>query len=143
MSFDLKLVGGDLAISSDGSLATVFNDDKLRQDLIKVVLTPIGSNSLFPWYGSPLSERAIGKVLDKMITNMEITNSIIYSINNLMALQKDQEKSGQYISPSESIRQIVDVNINPDSFDARQLNVTMTVASRRANVVQESFKLRT
>lgn len=142
MSFDLKLNNGDLSIGKNSTLDRVFNDDKLRQDLVKVILTPIGTNKLFPWYGSPITQRSLGKVFDLKIINMETTNALIYSINNLMSLQKDQSKSGQYVSPSESIAQIINIAAEASAFDARQINITVSVASRKANVVEESFKLR-
>lgn len=142
MSFDLKLTNGDLTLNASKTLDAVFNDDKLRQDLVKVLLTPLGSNKLFPWYGSPLTERAIGKALDLNILNIEMTNSILFSINNLMTLQKDQEKNGQYVSPAEAISKINNVQAQPSIYDPRQINIDVSVSSRRANVVEESFKLR-
>lgn len=142
MSFDLKLENGDILLGSDGGPQRVFNDDKLRQDIIKIILTPLGSNQLFQWYGSPLTERAIGKVLDKRILDMEMSNSIIYALNNLMALQEEQEKTGQYVSPAEAIGQILNVEIEPSVYDSRQINISIAVASRRSNVISESFELR-
>lgn len=142
MSFDLRLDNGDLALGSSKDLDRVFNDDKLRQDLVKVILTPLGSNKLFPWYGSPLTDKSLGHVFDPKIISMETTNALIYALNNLMTLQKDQAKGGQYTSPAESIGQIVDVSAEPSVYDARQININVSVASRKANVVEESFKLR-
>ena len=141
MSFDFKLDNGDLTITSKGELKPVFNDNKLRQDLLKILLTPLGSNPNYPWYGSPLSEKTIGKALDPAILNMEMTTAIQYAINNLIELQKRQIKDGQYASPSELIGQILDINLAPSIYDARQFNISITVATRRGDIVAESFTL--
>lgn len=141
MSFDLQLLNGDLQISPSGSLSFVQNDDKLRQDLLKIILSPLGSNKAFPWYGSPISSQVIGKAFDKKIFKMEATNALIYAINNLMKLQKDQEKRGQYISPTESISQILDITVEQSALDPRITNITVSVSTRRGNIVSEAFTL--
>ena len=52
MSFDLSIEKGDIKIGSDGSLSTVSGNNKLRQDIIKILLTDIGDNKFHPKYGS-------------------------------------------------------------------------------------------
>lgn len=142
MSFDLKLENGDIQIASDGSLRTVYNEDKLRQDVIKMLLTPIGSHKLFPWYGSPLTDRTLGKVLPANILDTEITNAISYSLNNLMSLQEEQERGGQYVSPAEAIAVISDVASEVSYYDPRQYNLRVSILNKRRNIVEEAFNLR-
>lgn len=141
MSFDLKLANGDLKIDQNGGLEKVYNEEKLTQDLLKIVLTPQGTNPLYPWYGSPLNERTIGTLLDPKILNFEMVNAIQLAIRNLMELQKAQERDGQYISPSEAIGQILDIDILRSPYDARAYYLKIKVAARRGNVVEESFSV--
>jgi len=143
MSFDFKLENGDLEFDGSGDILKVFNDNKLRQDVVKIIITPLGSMPLFPWYGSPVTERAIGRTLDARILNTELTNSLQFAIRNLQALQGEQEKSGQFVTPAEIISQILDISIQLSAYDARQYNVSVAVASRRSNIVEESFTLST
>ena len=63
MSFDLRVEGNNLAINPDGSLRTVREGDKLGQDIIKAILTPLGSNPFHRWYGGTISARTIGQML--------------------------------------------------------------------------------
>ena len=53
MSFDLALERGDIKINRDGSMKTVFGNAKLRQDIMKILLTELGDNKFHPKYGSP------------------------------------------------------------------------------------------
>jgi hypothetical protein len=143
MSWDFKLKNGDLSLGASGQPSKVFNDEKLRQDILKIILTPLGTNPAYPWYGSPINSQVIGQILDDKIIKMEASNAVIYALTNLIRLQKDQERSGQFISPSEAISQILEVLVEKSQFDPRQMNVQVDVATRRANVVSEAFTLST
>ena len=58
MSFSLKLEHGDLALSNN-SYATVTGSDKLQQDLVCAILTPLGFDELHPEFGSTLIENLL------------------------------------------------------------------------------------
>lgn len=53
MSWSLKIRNGDLAIGA-GQLDTVTRDAKLVQDFRHFLLTRLGSDPLYPWYGSSI-----------------------------------------------------------------------------------------
>lgn len=141
MSFDLKIANGDISFNASGNPELLFDVEKLKQDLVKIILTPIGSNKIYPWYGSPLSEKAIGKALDKKVLDMEMQSALMYAINNLLELQKLQIKDGQYLSPAESISQVKDLRLEQSIYDFRQFNISIVVLTRRGDVVNESFTL--
>ena len=141
MSFDFKLIGGDLQVKPAGTIAIQVDDSKLRQDLLKILLTPIGSNKAYPWYGSPLGTAVIGRLLDPRILKSEILNSITFAINNLIRLQKEQERSGQFLTPAEAISKILDVSVEQSIQDGRQYNIGISVLTRRGNVINETFAL--
>jgi phage baseplate assembly protein W len=141
MSFDFKISGGDIEFDTTGTPVMVYDSKKLRQDLIKIILTPLGSNKAYPWYGSPISEKTIGKTLDPKILDFEMRSSLMYAINNLMELQKVQSKDGQYLSPGEVIAQIKEVRVEPSIYDGRQFNITIVIATRRGDLLNESFTL--
>lgn len=143
MSFDLKLSGGDLAQTASGGFEKIFNEKKLIQDMVKIVLTPQGSSTLYPWYGSPLSDRAIGKLLDPKLLDFEMTNAILFALNTLKDLQRGQEQGGQYLSPTEVLSQIRNVQVIPNIYDGRAYSIVISVATRRGNVVEETFTVTT
>lgn len=142
MSFDLKIVNNDLSLNSDGTLQTVYDNEKLTQDVIKGVLTPIGSNPFHKWYGSTINERTIGQALDPSHTEIETTRAVQDLLTNLIALQNQQAKE-QYVSPGEQIAAILEVSVLRDQNDPRQWQVGIKVLTRKLTTVEESFTLRT
>ena len=141
MSFDLRIESNDLTLNPDGTIQTVQDNSKLAQDIIKGVLTPLGSNRFFRWYGSAIGIRTIGRVLDASITQTEIEQSIQDTISNLIALQKAQARN-QYVSPGETIATIRNISALRNPEDPRQYEVVISVLTRQLTVVEETFILR-
>jgi hypothetical protein len=84
MSFDLKIVKNDIFIGRDGTIAVVRDNEKLRQDIIKILLTQRGSNPFFNWYGSDIGSFMIGNPLPQDIVVAEIERNVVASISNLI-----------------------------------------------------------
>jgi hypothetical protein len=141
MSFDLKVENNDLITNPDGTLQTVRDNAKLAQDIVKGVLTPLGSNKFFRWYGSTVSIRTIGQVLDATITQTEIERSIQDFLSNLISLQKAQARV-QYVSAGEQIASIQGVAALRDPNDPRQWQIQVSVLTRKLTVVEETFTLK-
>jgi len=141
MSFDLKIVGNDLAMNPDGSIQTVRDNEKLKQDILKAILTARGSNRFHQWYGSTVSERTIGQVLEAGQLDAEIQISIQETLSNLMSLQTAQTRV-QYVSPGETLAGLVDVRVAKDSTDPRQWSITVIALTRQLTPVEETFVLR-
>jgi hypothetical protein len=142
MSFDLKIANNDLNINNDGTLQTVFDNEKLTQDIVKSVLTPIGSNPFHRWIGSTINARIVGQVLDASHTEIEATRALQNTLTNLIALQNEQGK-GQYVSPGEQIASILRISVIRNANDPTQWEVTVSVLTRKLTTVEESFTLRT
>jgi phage baseplate assembly protein W len=140
MSFDLKIVGNDLALNPDGSVQTVRDNEKLKQDILKAILTARGSNRFHQWYGSTVSERTIGQVLAAGQLDAEVQVSIQETLSNLMSLQTAQSRV-QYVSPGETLAGLVDVRVARDSNDPRQWSITVEALTRQLTVVEETFTL--
>lgn len=143
MSFDFKLTNGDFDLDSSGLPKQVRNQDKLEQDLLKIILTPLGSNKRYPWYGSSINSSLIGRLLDPKLFSSEANSILQFAINNLMKLQKDQERAGQFLTPTEAISKIVEIGVERSRFDPRQYNIFVSVATRGNNIITESFVLTT
>ena len=141
MSFDLKIVSNDLAINSDGTLQTVINNDKLIQDIIKAILTPIGSNKFFKWYGCAVNSRVIGQNLDATLTQIEIQRSIQDTLTNLISLQKAQART-QYVSAGESIAAVQEILVLRNTEDPRQFEIYVSVLTRKLTIAETTFTLR-
>ena len=140
MSFDLRIEGNDLKINPDGSIQTVRDNQKLIQDIIKALLTPIGNNKFFLWYGSSLPANIIGQVLDSNFITSEAERSIQNTLSQIISLQNAQSKV-QYVSAGEMIAAIRSVTVLRSNIDPRQFEITVSVLTRKLNVVEETFTL--
>lgn len=141
MSFDLKIINNKLSINPNGSLQTVRDNEKLIQDILKIVLTSSGSNKIFHWYGSTLGTSVIGNVLEQSQLETEISRSIQSALNNLIALQKAQSRT-QYVSAGETIAAIRGVYVLKSDEDPRLYEIGISVLTRKLNVVEDTFTLK-
>lgn len=139
MSFDLKLTNGDISFKSDGTAETVLKEEKLIQDLLKIIFTPVGSHKKQPWYGSALLSNAVGRADDFSIVNRDIQASISNAIKNLQALQGFQEKDGQFIAPEEFLFSVEDIYATKDPNDPRAIVVKIRVLTRSGRIIEESL----
>lgn len=141
MSFDLKIINNDLSINPDGSLQTVRDNNKLIQDILKIVLTSAGSNKIYRWYGSSLGTSVIGNVLDSSQLETEISRSIQNALTNLIALQKAQSRT-QYVSAGETIASIRNISVLRNDEDPRFYEIGISVLTRKLNIVEDTFTLK-
>jgi hypothetical protein len=141
MSFDLKIENGDIKIDVDGSLSLVFDNSKLRQDIIKILLTKLGENKFHPSYGSEIGAIDIGYVDDQELLEIDLKASVEESIKTLISLQKAQFLK-QYISPAERIIAILDVSAKRDTIDPRLYSIFITVQTGALSSVTESVTVR-
>lgn len=138
MSFDLCIRDGDLVLEG-GDLKQVYNTDKLIQDILKIVLTPVGGNPLFPFYGSFISKTLVGSSLPNNITIQVTQSQLQNAIEILMLLQKAQIKSFQSVSPDELINSILDISINRNQFDPTVFNVSIKVLTKGLKAAGANF----
>ena len=140
MSFDLKILNGDLVIANS-DFATVIGNDKLVQDLLKIALTESGGNVLNPWYGTLISKSIIGSVLQSNILLSVAQTQLQNAIENLKKLQNLQVASGQSVSPDEQISFIKDISIVQSKYDPRLYITTIDVLSRAFGKVSAVFTI--
>lgn len=141
MSFDLKIKNGDISLNGDGSITTVVGNNKLRQDILKILLTDLGSNKYHKRYGSYIGRLNIGDVVDNQIISLDLERSARNAVKNLMALQRTQS-SRQNLSPGEIIVDINRVTVERDELDPRLYNVSVSVLTREITDLTASLTVR-
>lgn len=139
MSFDLKILNGDLVIGPNADLDIVTGEDKLKQDILKILLTPAGSNVFFPWYGSYISSNLIGENLPVSFIENMAQSQIQNSLDNLMRMQKEQMKSGQNVSASELLAAVKYISVNRNDIDPTMFSISVDVVNRAFKTVSSSF----
>lgn len=141
MSFDLKIEGGDIRLEKDGSLSTVIDNSKLRQDIIKILLTKLGENKFHPTYGSEVGSLNIGHIPDQELLELDLQSSVEDSINKLIALQRAQSRK-QFLTPGERIIALLGVSAQRDLADPRLYSIFITVQTGALTSVTESVTVR-
>lgn len=142
MSFDLKIINGDLVIQN-GDLRTVTDSEKLIQDILKICLTNVGSNPLNPGYGSFLSRTVIGNPLYTS-TIVQIAKSQLNTcLTGLQTLQQNQVKSRQRMTADEQLAAISDISVVRSTIDPRLFNVTVKVITKGFKPITTAFQVST
>ena len=142
MSFDLQILNGDLVLNN-GDLSVIRNNDKLVQDLLKIALTTLGSNTLQPWYGSMISRTLIGSVLSTDITVTSAQSQLQTAVETLKNLQSIQISQGQKVSPGEQIAAITKISVTRNTIDPRLFTVIIRVLDRAFGGVAATFNAST
>jgi hypothetical protein len=138
MSFDLKIVNGDI-VFENANLAVIRGKDKLVQDILKMALTSVGANPLQPWYGSFLSKTLIGSVLQTDIVLTYAKSQLQNSLETLKKIQNLQVAAGVKMSPEEQISFVKDISITRNSVDLRLYSVVISVINRAFGKVNVDF----
>lgn len=140
MSFDFKILNGDLVIGTNGDLAKVQDTDKLIQDILKMLMTEIGSNQFFSWYGSSLSSSMIGSGYDSEFIASVAENQIRSSLETLQNLQREQSAK-QIVTPGELLAAIKSVNVVRNEVDPTFFSVLLSVLTKNLTTANTSFNV--
>ena len=142
MSFDLKIINGDLVIQN-GDLRTVTDSEKLIQDILKICLTNVGSNPAQPGYGSFLSRTIIGNPMYTS-TIVQIAKAQLNTcLTNLQTLQQKQVRSRQRMTADEQLAAITDILVVRNTLDPRLFNVTVKGLTKGFKPISTAFQVST
>jgi len=142
MSFDLKIIAGDLVINQ-GSLVTVVDSEKLIQDILKICLTAAGTNPLHPWYGSFISRTLIGNPNQTSMLVQIAKSQLTTALTNLQQLQNLQLQSFQRMSADEQITAILDISVLQSQVNPTLFNVRVQVLSKGLKPITTNFAVNT
>jgi phage baseplate assembly protein W len=141
MSFDLKIKSGDISLESSGEISVVSGNQKIRQDVVKIILTKIGENRFHPQYGSNTGQLQIGTILDQALVEEDLRQSAQSAIRYLMQLQREQSRK-QLLSSSEIILDIKNLQIERDEADPRLYNIFISVLTQKLESIDEVITIR-
>ena len=142
MSFDLKIINGDLVIQN-GDLRTVTDSEKLIQAILKICLTNVGSNPLNPGYGSFLSRSIIGNAMYTTTIVQIAKSQLTTCLNNLQSLQQVQVQSRQRMTADEQLAAISDISVVRNAVDPRLFNVTIKCMTKGYKPITTAFTVAT
>lgn len=141
MSFDLAIENGDIAIGNDGDFKKIEGTEKLIQDILKILITRLGSNVFYPWYGSLISQSLVGQAFDAEMMKAFSSNQIQNSLEQLQRLQQKQSLE-QRVTSFELLAAIRKVVVERNRTDPRFFTVAVEVATRALSITSVAFDIR-
>ena len=142
MSYDIKIIGGDLALQND-DLKKVSDSEKLIQDILKICLTTAGTNKFNPWYGSFLSKTIIGSPMDTPMIVQISKSQLNSSLENLKLLQEEQIRTFQYVTQDEQIAGILNISIVRNENDPRLFDISIQAITKGMKPITTAFRVST
>jgi hypothetical protein len=142
MSFDLKILKGDLVIAN-GDLKQVIDSEKLIQDILKLCLTTAGSNPLHPWYGSYLSRTIVGNPMETSMLAEISRSQLNTALENLKSLQELQIKTFQPITADEQLGAVLDISVRRNNIDPRLFEVNIKALTKGFKPITTAFRVST
>jgi hypothetical protein len=143
MSFDFTIKNGDLVIGQDGDISLITNSQKLIQDILKGLSTPLGSNQFFQNYGTLLGDLGISGINDELYVETSISSQIQSFLELLQSLQNQQILNNQKVSPNELIAAVKELHVHRNTVDPTYLSVILVVLTKAFKDAQVSFDLST
>lgn len=142
MSFDLKILKGDLVIAN-GDIKQVIDSEKLIQDILKLCLTTAGSNPLHPWYGSYLSRTIVGNPMETSMLAEISRSQLNTALENLKSLQELQIKAFQPITADEQLGAVLDISVRRNNIDPRLFEVNIKALTKGFKPITTAFRVST
>lgn len=128
----------DIKPASNGSIIHIVGTDKMVQRVLKMVLT--SQCGFYPQFTCPI-KGYIGKKFGVTITDADISNQIINSLQNLKSIQSAQ-RTVQSLDPQEMLKDIQ--NLETNVIDPNSVAVSADLASYGTpNATPVSFALTT
>jgi len=129
MSFDIRAFTGDIEIGSNGDLIQITDSDKLAQDVVKLLNTPIGTNPLNPGYGSMLTVNQIGEAVS-VEGLVQQTKTIITEALEQLISQQIIQAAIQPVTDAETLIDFETPIVQQDPLDPRQFNIVVNAISK-------------
>lgn len=125
----------DIEIDATGRIATVTGTDKIRQQILKALMTIQGSNLYDVGYGS-IADSMVGQKMDAY-SAASLQFSILNCLNNLSQTQKDNN-----LPSNETIASISDISAVADVDNPLKVNIVVTIMTQDYQQVSTSMSMR-
>jgi hypothetical protein len=130
MSFDIKAISGDVELGQNGDLTIITDSDKLAQDIIKLLNTPIGTNPVNPGYGSTLTVNQIGTGIVSAADLVNQTKITITQALEQLISQQNAQSAIQFLTDAETLVDFETPIVEQDPQEPRQFNIAVNAISR-------------
>lgn len=125
----------DLQYNNLGNLRRVRDEEKLLQDIEKIVVTELGSNPFHPWFGTSILRLIGGKIQGAVYFRSRVGGEIRTALQNYDSVQKQQSER-QLVTDQERYARILSLEILQNDFDPTAFEIDLTVQNREGALVE-------
>jgi phage baseplate assembly protein W len=120
--YGLKMSNGDIVVDSGGVATRVAGAERVKQELSAWILEPIGTDPLYPRFGSRLKSmigsgvtREVREEVREEILRI-VSNYIEYQTNMLRTATQDRDPTmaSRLYSPSDIVMDVRDIRVSQD-----------------------------
>jgi hypothetical protein len=140
-TYDFAIAGGDIEFDTAGRAHILVTEDKLGQELQKVVLTALGSNKYHPRYGSHINEKLVGRPMSPHFTKSTAEGYIKQALTYYQGLQQAQ-KAEQRLDPAEELYKIHSIEVIIPVADKRVMVAYVNVLTAEFRNVEIAVPMR-
>lgn len=141
-----KIVDGDLAVGGDGSIALVEGADRIRQELSLWLLEPVGTDPVYPKFGSelwgyigaPAFEDNIAFIRAEVV---RVVENFIETQQNQMLADKQRYSNEQFLEMWKDDDVISSLNsvVVSAANDTVNVIISLTTVAGASVVVEQSL----
>jgi len=128
-------IENDYRHTADGTIAMVGDENLLQQLCLKVILTALGSNPYYTWYGSSITKRIGTKALGQV--QALLREDVLNALQVAQRLQKAQAQY-QQVTAKERLYAIRSVAVYPHRLDPTTFLVEADVQNASSETVNLS-----
>lgn len=132
----------DFLVNGHGDVETVSKELLLLQQVEKIIVTKLSSNSFHNWYGTELHSLIGTKIFDRELMYTRIREQVSTAIDKLRTIQKQMQASGRKFDPGELFGKLLKIDIE-DTEDPSMILVTVTFTSQSNTPMEYSQYLST
>lgn len=139
VSIDVAVQNGDITFDPANNIQNVTGNQKLIQDIMLFLLSPVGSNLFDASWGNRSIE-LLGKAIQY---KGQVENLISSSVTDLQKFKSNEQNlRGNMLEASELISSIVNISISSNSLTDNSVQVLLDIETVRGDVINVSVPIR-
>ncbi len=134
-------IENDYRYTLDGDLVEVEDEQKLIQEIKKIVTTQITSNRFHTWYGTSIPSLIGSKITNAGFIRTKIMNEIRQALERYASIQKQQARL-QTVSPKERFVRVLQIDVEQDPVEPTAFNVSLAFTNQFRETLVSDMTIR-
>lgn len=136
-------VENDYRYTLDGQLETVEDEEKLMQEVKKIITTLITSNPFHTWYGTSIPSLIGSKLSNAGFIRTKVTNEINQALTRYSSIQKQQAQARPgSVTPGERFARLLQVSVEQDPTEPTAFNISLAFSNQKRETMTTSMAIK-